>query len=406
MAVSSPTEQTQRTRWSGAWLRAAVAVISLRLVLGLVMGLTWIVARPYLPVEALAKQGAYGALPAYTSVAGEALLGVWPRWDAVHYLNLALRGYFGVSVGDSAYYPLYPGLTWLLAPIFKNEFVLAGLIVSSLSALVALACLYHLTESYADRQTAHGAVVALACYPTALFLVAPYTESLFLALTLAVFVGARARRWWLAGLLGFLASLTRGPGMFTAAALLPIALDQARRGVGPRSWRQALSVVAGLALPVAGGLAFLGWRAAVGFPPPTVILERYSGLTLVDPVRGLIAAVVQWRRVLDLPTTLDVVSALLFVGLTLVMIISRRWRRPEWVIFVTGNLLFMLSKQSFVASSLQSASRYVLVLFPIFMMLGQWLARQRPRVQIAYVSLSTFALLLLSALYALWFFIG
>src|SRR5437870_921220 len=73
---------------------------------------------------------------------------------------------------------------------------------------------------------ARWALFALAVYPTAFFLLAPFTESLFLALTMAAFVAADARRWWLAGVLGAMASLTRGPGIVTTAALAWMAWQQ------------------------------------------------------------------------------------------------------------------------------------------------------------------------------------
>jgi hypothetical protein len=70
------------------------------------------------------------------------------------------------------------------------------------------------------------------------------------------------------------------------------------------------------------------------------------------------------------------------------------------------NLSIFLSKESFIASSLQSTARYILVLFPAFIVLGDWLGRQSRPLRFVYVTISSSASLLLSALYTLWIFIG
>ena len=104
-------------RWRGPWAWATLWVLGLRLGLGALMGLTWWMARPYLSLSHLAWQNLWGTLPLYTNPLAEALLGVWPRWDAVHYLNLAQRGYAGASEGDTVFYPMYVGLTRFVWPL-------------------------------------------------------------------------------------------------------------------------------------------------------------------------------------------------------------------------------------------------------------------------------------------------
>ena len=59
----------------------------------------------------------------------------------------------------------------------------------------------------------------LLIFPTAYFLHIGYTESLFLALVLGSFLAARTDRWWLAGILGGLAALTRINGLVLIPAL-------------------------------------------------------------------------------------------------------------------------------------------------------------------------------------------
>jgi len=209
----------------------------------------------------------------------------------------------------------------------------------------------------------------------------------------------------LAGILGLLGSLTRGPGMLTSAPLAWMAWEQWRVETHP-SPPERLARVVGPLLPLLGGLAFLGWRSLMGFAPMTDVLRTYSGIELVDPVRGVWYALAQWFAVHDLETTLDVSSALVFLGLTAALFINPRWRRPEWLLYTGLNLAVLLSKHSLVASSLQSTARYVLMLFPGFIVVGDWLSRRSRLVQFAYVTLSSSALIVLSLLYTFWWFIG
>jgi hypothetical protein len=393
------------TGWRAAWFWAAAIVAALRLGLALVLGVVWITLLPYLPAAAqvdplLTGNRSYGPL------AG-ALLGVWARWDALHYLMLARVGYFGVGVGDSVFYPLYPALIRFVALPLAGDNLLSALVVSSAACVVALAMLYLLAEREYGTTAARWAVLALAVYPTAFFLLAPFTESLFLALTLAAFVMAGERRWWLAGLLGAAASLARGPGLLTAAALGCIAWRQRAQWPATRLGHlPPLDQIAGLGLPVAGGAAFIIWRAWVGFPSLGSVLAQYSGLQLIDPVRGLALAVEQFVQVHDLPTTLDVVSGLLFCGMFAAMGANARWRKPEWLVYMALNLGTFLSKRSVQASSLQSLARYVLTLFPAFVVAGDWLAQRGPRLRFVYFLASSTVLLILAVGYSLWWFIG
>jgi hypothetical protein len=333
-------------------------------------------------------------------------LEAWPRWDALHYFALAQRGYFGVGVGDTVFYPLYPGLIWLVTPVVGGDYRLAALALSTAATTVTLACLYRLADARFGSSAARCSVLALALYPTSFFLLAPFTESLFLALTLGAFLAADGRRWWLAGCLGALASLARGPGLLTVPALAWVAWEQWRAAVPQPRLVQSAHVLGALTMPALGGFAFLAWRAQAGFPPVDEVLRSVSGLEMVDPVRGLIYALRQLLTALDLHTFLDVSAGGLFLALGVAMLRRPRWRVWGWVIYMGGNLAFFMSKHSLVASSWQSLARYVLVLFPAFIVLGDWLASRSARTRFVYLLASSLGLMILSALYAVGWFIG
>ncbi len=392
--------------WRQAALLAVGLVFALRLGLGMLMGLAGMVAQSSLPSSLLANPSLFGQIPVPDTPLGQFWLGVWPRWDAVQHLNLAMRGYFDMGEGSTVFYPLYAGLARAAAYLTGGNFILAGLLVSTAGAALSFLFLVLLGQHIFGGRSGHWAAVALAAYPTSVFLVAPFTESLFLALTLGAFYAAYKRRWYLAAILAALASLTRGPGMALSVSFAILAWQQ---GTGRQPVRRASALLAvGVAVlaPLAGGAAFLAWRSYAGFAPILTVLHEYVGTSMIDPVTGLTLALRQWIQVRDGPTTLDMLSAAAFLGIAAMMLARKRWRRPELLGYLLVSLAVLLGRHTVGAASLKSLSRYVLVLFPAFLVVGDWLAQAGPRLRFWYVSFSASLLLILSVLYVFWFFLG
>jgi len=369
------------------------------------MGIAWTLVRPHIPAIWLDSPSLYGQLRMDSSPMVQFWLSVWPRWDATQHLNLAMRGYADMGEGSTVFYPLYAGLT-RVAALLTGDFIVGGLLVSSLAAFLAFALLILVGNEVFGNNSGKWAAVALAVYPTSVFLIAPFTESLFLALTLGAFLAAYRMRWLAAAALAALASLARAPGVAAAAAFAMIAWQQwssrQERGRSP----SIPAVIIAIAAPLVAGGGFLAWRSLAGFAPITTVLRTYVGTTVVDPVTGVVLAITQWVRVFDFPTTLDVLSAAAFLTVTALMIAVKRWRRPELLAYMIVNLAILLGRYTEGAASLKSLSRYVLVLFPAFLIVGDWLASKGRRARFWYVTVSTSLLLILSTLYVFWFFIG
>ena len=136
----------------------------------------------------------------------------WERFDAQWYLRIAADGY-RVDDASAAFFPLYPLLTRLVGAALGDAWLLGAYLVSNVALVVALTVLYRLTALELSEAAARRTVLYLAVFPTALFLYAPYTESLFLALVVGALYAARRSAWALAGVLGALAALTRSTGL-------------------------------------------------------------------------------------------------------------------------------------------------------------------------------------------------
>ena len=157
---------------------------------------------------------------------GDALLGPAARWDAVWFLSIPEHGYAGGA--RPAFFPLYPALLTVFGWLFASN-VLGALFVSFTCTFAALVIVHRLVALELGERHARNAVLCIAFFPTAFFLSAIYSESLFLALSAGAFLAARHDRWALAGLLGGLAAMSRSVGIVLLVPLLIIYL------YGPRA---------------------------------------------------------------------------------------------------------------------------------------------------------------------------
>jgi hypothetical protein len=206
---------------------------------------------------------------------GDLLAAPAARWDSAWYLTIAHYGYRpdlgAFTAARTAFFPLYPlGLRALFdlgAPP-----VLAGVALSLLALAGSLYALHRLTTLEAARlRLAHGgeiarlAVLSCALSPMAFFFSAVYSESLYLALSLGVFLYARRGRWGTAACCAALAGAARSTGVLL---VLPLALLYL---YGPRGDRA----------PDRGS-------AGVDVPPPAVRATRRGAATAAAGV-GLLA---------------------------------------------------------------------------------------------------------------------
>jgi len=368
--------------------------------------------------------GAYLAEIALPSLSGDGFwhavpdnifLDVWARWDSGFYIKIIEEGYLFVVGQQSnvAFFPLYPLLV-AAVDSFTENVVLAGIVVSHLSLLIALIFLYRLTYlEFGDHGTAQRSVFYIAAFPTAFFFSAVYTESTFLLFAVATLYFARRRLWAWAALMGLLTSITRIVGV----VLWGVVMLEWMRVQGwtlssmfrPQAWRNLFQglrrdwispvIISIIPLGLLSHMLFLyrtfqdpfafktvqsAWgRQNLG---PVAIVLRDVQLLLEQ---SLLAGEIWWHVLLD-------VFALFFALVMAVLI----WKRLG-----EGYALFCLLAMIIPATSgTGSLSRYILVLFPIFMMLAWW--GRRPSLDRAITITFTMFLGIFTAIFVNWVFIA
>ena len=147
-------------------------------------------------------------------------LDMWHRWDAVHFTDIATFGYFAPQTDPNAaaFFPLLPLLIdGLMAIGFEAR--LAAMAISFVASIVAGNYLYRLAERDVGEGAGRHALLYLFLFPTAVFLVAGYTEALFLAGAVAAFYYARGGQWYHAAIPAAVAMGARLAGLFLLAGL-------------------------------------------------------------------------------------------------------------------------------------------------------------------------------------------
>jgi hypothetical protein len=319
---------------------------------------------------------------------------VWARWDSDWYLLIAQEGYADAPSSTPAFFPLYPGLVAALGRLLAGHYVLAGVLLSLAACAVAFVLLHRLALERLGVEGARRAVLYLAIFPTALFLGAVYSESLYLALALGSFLLAERGRFLGAGALAGLAMLTRPVGIALLPALAVLAWRSSDR-------RRALLGV-GAALPLAAiypvllelwiGEPFAPLRAQEG------IWER--ALSWAGPLGGLWAGIAALGDA-DPARTLALNVQQLAFTLLFLALAAIAWRRfgAPYGLFALGSLAIPLS---FPAERfpLLSMSRFGLVVFPLVLALAALGARKR--LHEAIVAVSSLLLGVAVVQWALW----
>ena len=274
------------------------------------------------------------------------------RWDSYWFLDIAKNGYYlrGPTISNVCFFPLYPLLIHLAGPLAGGNLVLAGWMLSSLFLLLAVVMLTRLCQEFHPDIDPNLPVALLLLHPTAFFLNAVYSESLFLFLSLSMVYWARRRNFMIASAWAALASATRLAGVFLFVVLL-IEFVQAN------GWRALLTRRAWpLAIAPLGAFAFClyHWIAFDDFFLYLKV-QTYFGRDFEVGNEDFLV-----RNNSDLANTLldqfYTTAAILLGGFAL-------WRlRLSYGAYMLVSLAVALSTGSILA-----ISRYSMVLFPIYL---------------------------------------
>jgi len=364
----------------------------------------------------------------------EALWLMWKHFDAGFYVDIAQHGYWAASTlrttSNWIFLPLYPMLMYPLGHLLGDSdlaFDIAGVLVSNVAGLIAVTYLYLLVRREFSSRIATRTVFYLAIFPTSFYLSAIYPESVFLAGSLACIYYARQRRWWLAGICGALVSLARIQGFLL---VVPVAWeywqvlsdryvplpDMSSMTLPQKVHAWLYSRLQGLSLALLELRNWSNFIAVALIPLGLVPFLIYSKLKTGDLLATIHNHHVGWGRYIELPWQLlafalshpqppnpfnwnfwllNIITIFVFLGFT-------AWSlRRLPMIYSLYTLLMVLMPLS--TASINSISRYYLVIFPALILLALWSNRDTQQTR-HFLIISLFAVL--QAVFMIFFVLG
>ena len=339
---------------------------------------------------------------------GNLLAAPFARWDSVWYLAIAHGGYHH-EAARTAFFPLYPLLLRGVGIVIGSDLI-AGVLVSIVAFAVALVVLYRLVALELGDELARLTVMLIAFCPMSYFFSALYSESLFLALSLACILQARTGRWAYAGIFGALAAAERNTGVVLIVPVVLLFLYGPRadrapapppagasrlRSLVPR-YRPSPSLAWALLVPAGLGVYVLVLALSTGdglapFHAQQVWFRHFAGpfggvwdgaVAAWDGLRQLLhgpAPPVYFANAGGDPLVVAGQNLMLFAFLVAgaVALIGSFRRLP----FAYGaySLVALALPLSYPVTPqpLMSLPRYEVVLFPLFMWSAWWLKRRR-----------------------------
>jgi hypothetical protein len=337
---------------------------------------------------------AYLAISFLASTEGSSSVGVldmWTRWDATHFLQVAEFGYTDLRSDPhaTAFFPLVPllvrALTWI-----GIEPALAGLMIAAVGSVVAVAYLYRLAQEELGSDAGRRAALYLLFFPTAVFLVAAYSEALFLAGAIPAFYYARRERWLAAGAFAAVAMGARAAGGFLLVGLLFEFLR--RRDFSRASVLSALGAGAIALLPlVAFGVYLaqikgdplyfftdqrLGWGRELS-SPVEALSNTWNATRSAASEGSLTNFIIGWR--------VEIVAAVMGLSAVGWALIKREWGYAAFM----GTLLAALMTSTIYLS----IPRMLLTMFPIVLFMAGWTRGDRRRHELVLLTFASIAML-------------
>lgn len=289
------------------------------------------------------------------------------NFDGEHYLSIANFGYKGYQ---QVFFPVYPKLISVFSIPITQQYpglligsLFVGLVISNLAFLIALILLWELIKLDYSKKIAYLTIILLICFPTSFYFGIVYTESLFLLLTIASFYFLRLNNFFLSGLVGMIASGARLFGVILFPSLIIELWSEKKL---KKNFLYLCLIPLGLL-----SYMFYLWKTT-GNPIQFFTLQKLVGEQRISEFTWLPQVYFRYIKIL---LTMDATNPLyktiileFWVGILFFMLpIVGYFKRVRYSYLFYAFFSFIITT---VQGSLSSVPRYVLVIFPSFLILA------------------------------------
>jgi hypothetical protein len=353
--------------------------------------LRWFLFWPVV-VYLLARMLTLVALVTANRFTHKGLAGELDIWDGTWFIRAGEHGWpshlpmvHGHVAGSTiAFFPMFPlTIRWLSAATTVSPLIV-GLVVSGVTGVTAVLAIGMLVRQYTDSHIARRAALLFVLFPGTFAFSLVYSEGIVITCVAFGLLALLCRRWWLAGVLGLVATATSPIALAFALSCAWCAGWAVRRD---RNWRALIAPV----LAPLGFIAYMawlwehtgvfsawrltergGWKSYPSLSYPVHVVTTF----VFDPI-----APTETGQLLVAGTVVTVIGAVLAI----------RQRQPAPVLIYGLAAALMAA----IASPVGLRPRFIMLAFPLVIAYG---TRLRGRAYTWAVAISACLLVAMSAL--------
>ena len=331
------------------------------------------------------------------SVFSRLFVAPWYRWDTVRYLEIADFGYDFNTI-NTVWPPLYPFLIKIFSFVFKPS-TFASILVSNIFFIIGLFLTFLFTKSLFIEDTARQTIFFMSIFPTSFYFLAGYSESIFLTLSVGVFLLIGKKKWLWAGLLSALATLTRVQGIIL---VVPIFIELIRNFYEDKNLKRLIihsfsCVYAPFAYGLYSLYVFFGLRVDWPWNMLDAHWDQHFGLPWEGVYFTFLSILGKNIHIDYTPNLVKIVNILLSL-FSIYILITIRKKIPLSLSIYSWTMLILVMGKIDYNNTLISTARYLLTIFPIFM--GVSLILKNRLIKTVYFSISV----LLQSILLIFFF--
>lgn len=279
------------------------------------------------------------------------------NWDGNHFIDIAKNGYS--QNFQFSFFPIFP-LFLKTVNLFLGNYIFSAIFINSVSIYLGIKFLAKLVVQEFDIETASRIILLILVFPASFYFLTVYSESLFFLFTVLAFYSLKKENFFTSAVFAILASLTRLAGIAVVCSLI------ADYFFGKKEKHKWIVLFSPLGLIFYSFFLFYKY----GNPFLYITAEAYWQRFLAVPGVSL------WQTMIGLTDVSNKVSvgdyfdlffAILAMGLS---IRSIKVLKPKYSVFA-----FISAVIPFATTSLSSYTRFVLPVFPVFLMMA--LAKNR-----------------------------
>lgn len=319
------------------------------------------------------------------------------KWDAHWYTYIAQTGYSGLSI---VFFPMLILLIKAMVIISGLGYGLTGFLVCNIFGFISFGVMYALFRLDFPTDVSNRALMSYAVMPTSIYVNSIYTEPIFLTFALACAYYARLGKWWHSGLFAGMAALTRNIGVFLVL-LMAYELWEKYRQQRPSRGLPFSSVA--IVLPALAFGGFLVYNfLLLGNPLAFISAQKAWGRVFSPPWLNIWNGIIGVIERPEVGSITDIMMVLLgMYGLVLISI-KPRFNIPKSYLLIGWSWFLIPLFSSTPWMPLYSMSRFVLVIFPLYLCIAQVPLRTYRYITI----ISAAGLALCSVLFTNWYWIS